>query len=84
VTTITLVQKHKSWTKTERRQLAGQVAELTDETDHAGKRLAVLRSGPLLGCGVWLGMDEIAEDQDRFNRDSPDKTIDVSSAEGVN
>jgi hypothetical protein len=72
MTTITLVQKHKTWTKTERRQLAGQVAELTDETDHAGKRLAVLRSGPLLGCGVWLSDAEI-------NSDSDAETVDMEA-----
>jgi hypothetical protein len=61
MTTRTLVDRHKSWTKTERLAYAGQTVELTDERDYAGKRLGILTSGPLLGTGHWFGSDEIAE-----------------------
>jgi hypothetical protein len=63
MTTCTLVDRHKSWTKTERLAYSGQTVELTDERDYAGKRLGILTSGPLLGTGHWFGSDEIVEEE---------------------
>jgi hypothetical protein len=82
MTRAILARAPNGFEASEKRLYGGCTVELSDEVDRFGARLVRLLDGELAGACIWVTEGQIAEVVgDEINRESPGKTIDVSSAE---
>ena len=54
-----LGQKHPGWTKAERAYYANATVRVLGETDHSGRLLVEITSGPLFGERRWMTESEL-------------------------
>lgn len=72
---MTVVAKHRSWTKRERHLYANQAVRATGAVDGDGRLEMEFLSGPLAGERRWMRHDELIQDAAVSDSEARDATF---------